>query len=48
MLQMYDKKSLIGKNAKWEDRTDNIFYKAYEEWTIYDGYATPFYFMKQL
>ena len=35
------------KNAKWEDRTDNIFYKAYEQWTIYDGYATPFYFMKQ-
>ena len=21
------------KNAKWEDRTDNIFYKAYEQWT---------------
>ena len=36
------------KNAKWEDRTDNIFYKAYEQWTTYDGYATPFYFMKQL
>ena len=36
------------KNAKWKDRTDNKFYKAYEQWTIYDGYATPFYFMKQL
>ena len=36
------------KNAKWEDRTDNIFYKDYEQCTIYDGYATPFYFMKQL
>ena len=36
------------KNAKWEDRTDNIFYKDYEQWTTYDGYATPFYFMKQL
>ena len=36
------------KNAKWEDKTDNIFNKAYEPWTIYDGYATPFYFMKQL
>ena len=36
------------KNAKWEDREDNKFYKAYEQRTIYDGYATPFYFMKQL
>ena len=36
------------KNAKWEDRTDNIFYKAYEQWTTYVGHATPFYFMKQL
>ena len=36
------------KNVKWEDRTDNKFYKAYEQWTIYDGYATPFYFMKQI
>ena len=36
------------KNAKWEDKTDNIFYKAYEQWTTHDGYATPFYFMKQL
>ena len=36
------------KNAKWEDKTDNKFYKAYEQWTTYDGYATPFYFMKQL
>ena len=36
------------KNAKWEDRTDNIFYKAYEQWTTYDGYDTPFYVMKQL
>ena len=36
------------KNAKWEDKTDNIFYKAYEQWTTYDGYATPVYFMKQL
>ena len=36
------------KNAKWEDRTDNIVYKAYEQWTTYDGHATPFYFMKQL
>ena len=35
------------KNAKWEDKTDNIFYKAYEQWTTYDGYATPLYFMKQ-
>ena len=35
------------KNAKWEDKTDNIFYKAYEQWTTYDGYATRFYFMKQ-
>ena len=36
------------KNAKWEDKPDNIFYEAYEQWTTYDGYATPFYFMKQL
>ena len=42
---IYDKKL---KNAKWEDTTDNKFYKAYEQWTIYDGYATAFYFMKQL
>ena len=36
------------KNAKWEDRTDTKLYKAYEQWTTYDGYATPFYFVKQL
>ena len=36
------------KNAKWEDKTDNIFYKAYEQWTTYNGHATSFYFMKQL
>ena len=36
------------KNAKWEDKTDKIFYKAYEQWTTYDGFATPFCFMKQL
>ena len=35
-------------NAKWEDRTDNTFYKAYEQWTTCDDYATPFYFMKNL
>ena len=27
------------KNAKWEDRTDNIFYKAYEQWITYDGFV---------
>ena len=35
-------------NAKWEDRTDNTFYKAYEQWTTCDDYATPFSFMKNL
>ena len=36
------------KNAKLEDRKDQIFFKAYDKWTTYDGHATPFYFMKQL
>ena len=36
------------KNAKWEDRTDNIFFKAYDKWITCDDYATPFYFMKYL
>ena len=36
------------KIAKWEDRTDNTFYKAYEQWTTCGDYATPFYFMKNL
>ena len=40
--------NLQQKNAKWEDRTDNTFYKAYEQWTTCDDYATPFYFMKNL
>ena len=35
-------------NAKWEDRTDNIFFKAYDKWTTYDDNATPFIFMKNL
>ena len=36
------------KNAKWEDRTDNIFLKAYDKWITCDDYATPFYFIKYL
>ena len=40
-------KKIDWKNAKWEDRTDNTFYKAYEQWTTCDDYATPFSFMKQ-
>ena len=36
------------KNAKREDRTDNIFFKAYDKWTTYDDNATPFYFIKYL
>ena len=26
-----NKKKIDWKNAKWEDRTDNTFYKAYEQ-----------------
>ena len=36
------------KNAKWEDRTDNIFCKAYDKWIRCDDYDTPFYFIKYL
>ena len=36
------------KNAKWEDRTDNIFFKAYDKWITCDDFATPFYFIKYL
>ena len=36
------------KNAKWEDRTENIFFKAYDKWITCDDYATPFYFIKYL
>ena len=36
------------KNAKWEDTTDNIFFKAYDKWITCDDYATPFYFIKYL
>ena len=36
------------KNAKWEDRTENIFFEAYDKWITCDDYATPFYFIKYL
>ena len=34
-------------NAKWEDKTDNTFYKAYKQWTTCDDYATPFFFYEK-
>ena len=43
-----NKKKIDWKNAKWEDRTDNTFYKTYKQWTTCDDYATPFSFMKNL